>query len=174
MEAPESDIMNRPPRNSKDGIFANGMGVAITYQGVLVTLITLASYFIGAEVLAKAHHAEAIAQGEYSAEMLGSSMAFLTLSMAEIFHSFNMRSLKGSIFTIKKQNWWLWGAGILSLALTTVVVEVPFLANAFDLAKLDLVEYAIALGLAVSIIPMVEAIKAIVRAISKKKANPAK
>lgn len=174
MEAPESDIMNRPPRNSKDGIFANGMGVAITYQGVLVTLITLASYFIGAEVLAKAHHAEAIAQGAYSAEMLGSSMAFLTLSMAEIFHSFNMRSLKGSIFTIKKQNWWLWGAGILSLALTTVVVEVPFLASAFDLAKLDLVEYAIALALAVSIIPMVEAIKAIVRAISKKKANPAK
>lgn len=174
MEAPEKDIMNRPPRNSKDGIFANGMGVAISYQGILVTLITLASYFIGAEVLAKAHHAEAIAQGAYSAEMLGSSMAFLTLSMAEIFHSFNMRSLKGSVFTIKKQNWWLWGAGALSLILTTVVVEVPFLANAFDLAQLDLIEYAIALGLAISIIPMVEAVKLIVRAISKKKAPSAR
>ena len=163
MEAPESDVMSRPPRNSKDGIFANGMGFAISYQGVLITLITIASYFIGAKVLANMHHAEAIANGLYSAETLGSSMAFLTLSMAEIFHAFNMRSLHGSIFKIKKQNWWVWGAGVLSLLLTTLVVEVPFLANAFELAKLD------AIALAISIIPMVEIVKAIARAIRKKK-----
>lgn len=169
MEAPESDVMSRPPRNSKDGIFANGMGFAISYQGVLITLITIASYFIGAKVLANMHHAEAIANGLYSAETLGSSMAFLTLSMAEIFHAFNMRSLHGSIFKIKKQNWWLWGAGVLSLLLTTLVVEVPFLANAFELAKLDGAEYGIAIALAISIIPMVEIVKAIARAIRKKK-----
>ena len=169
MESPESDVMSRPPRNSKDGIFANGMGFAISYQGVLITLITIASYFIGAKVLANMHHAEAIANGLYSAETLGSSMAFLTLSMAEIFHAFNMRSLHGSIFKIKKQNWWLWGAGVLSLLLTTLVVEVPFLANAFELAKLDGAEYGIAIALAISIIPMVEIVKAIARAIRKKK-----
>lgn len=169
MEAPESDVMSRPPRNSKDGIFANGMGFAISYQGVLITLITIASYFIGAKVLANMHHAEAIANGLYSAETLGSSMAFLTLSMAEIFHAFNMRSLHGSIFKIKKQNRWLWGAGVLSLLLTTLVVEVPFLANAFELAKLDGAEYGIAIALAISIIPMVEIVKAIARAIRKKK-----
>lgn len=169
MEAPESDVMSRPPRNSKDGIFANGMGFAISYQGVLITLITIASYFIGARVLANMHHAEAIANGLYSAETLGSSMAFLTLSMAEIFHAFNMRSLHGSIFKIKKQNLWLWGAGVLSLLLTTLVVEVPFLANAFELAKLDGAEYGIAIALAISIIPMVEIVKAIARAIRKKK-----
>ena len=169
MEAPESDVMSRPPRNSKDGIFANGMGFAISYQGVLITLITIASYFIGAKVLANMHHAEAIANGLYSAETLGSSMAFLTLSMAEIFHAFNMRSLHGSIFKIKKQNWSFWGAGVLSLLLTTLVVEVPFLANAFELAKLDGAEYGIAIALAISIIPMVEIVKAIARAIRKKK-----
>ena len=169
MEAPESDVISRPPRNSKDGIFANGMGFAISYQGVLITLITIASYFIGAKVLANMHHAEAIANGLYSAETLGSSMAFLTLSMAEIFHAFNMRSLHGSIFKIKKQNRWLWGAGVLSLLLTTLVVEVPFLANAFELAKLDGAEYGIAIALAISIIPMVETVKAIARAIRKKK-----
>lgn len=169
MEAPESDVMSRPPRNSKDGIFANGMGFAISYQGVLITLITIASYFIGAKVLANMQHAEAIANGLYSAETLGSSMAFLTLSMAEIFHAFNMRSLHGSIFKIKKQNRWLWGAGVLSLLLTTLVVEVPFLANAFELAKLDGAEYGIAIALAISIIPMVEIVKAIASAIRKKK-----
>lgn len=169
MESPERDIMNRPPRNSKDGIFANGMGFAIGYQGVLITLITIASYFIGAYVLADMHHAEAIANKEYTAETLGSSMAFLTLSMAEIFHAFNMRSLHGSIFKIKKQNWWLWGAGALSLLLTTAVVEIKPLAVAFKLAQLDGTEYGIAIALAISIIPMVEIVKAIARAIRKKK-----
>ena len=169
MESAESDVMSRPPRNSKDGVFANGMGFAIGYQGILITLITIASYFIGAEALAKMHHAEAIANGAYSAEMLGSSMAFLTLSMAEIFHAFNMRSLHGSVFKIKKRNWWLWGAGILSLLLTTLVVEIRPLADAFDLAKLDGTEYAIAIALAFSIIPMVELVKAIARAVRKKK-----
>lgn len=169
MESPESDVMSRPPRNSKDGIFANGMGFAISYQGVLITAITIASYFIGTEVLAKMHHAEAIANGLYSAETLGSSMAFLTLSMAEIFHAFNMRSLHGSIFKMKKQNWWLWGAGVLSLLLTTLVVEVKPLADAFELAKLDGAEYGIAIALAISIIPMVEVFKAIARLVRKKK-----
>ncbi|MGN0744860.1 MAG: cation-translocating P-type ATPase [Christensenellales bacterium] len=171
MEAPEKDIMSRPPRNSKDGIFANGMGVALVYQGVFLTLITLASYFIGYYVLAKTDRHVSVmgADPEQYAEMLGSSMAFLTLSMAEIFHSFNMRSLHGSTFALKKQNWWLWGAGALSLALTTIVVEVPFLAQAFELAELDVVEYAIAMALAVSVIPMVEIIKAIARAVRKKK-----
>ena len=171
MEAPEKDIMSRPPRNSKDGIFANGMGVALVYQGVFLTLITLASYFIGYYVLAKTDRHVSVmgADPEQYAEMLGSSMAFLTLSMAEIFHSFNMRSLHSSTFVLKKQNWWLWGAGALSLALTTIVVEVPFLAQAFELAELDVVEYAIAMALAVSVIPMVEIVKAIVRAVRKKK-----
>lgn len=166
MEAPEKDIMNRPPRNSKDGIFANGMGVAIAYQGVFLTAITLASFYLGRDVIAQMpQHANAA----YTPADVGSSMAFLTLSMAEIFHAFNMRSLHGSIFTIKKQNWWLWGAGAISLALTTIVVEVPFLANAFELAKLDATEYGIALALAVTVIPLVEIVKVIARAVRKKK-----
>lgn len=166
MEAPEKDIMSRPPRNSKDGIFANGMGAAIAYQGVFLTAITLASFYLGRDVIAQMpQHVNAA----YTPADVGSSMAFLTLSMAEIFHAFNMRSLHGSIFTVKKQNWWLWGAGAISLALTTLVVEVPFLANAFELAKLDAMEYGIALALAVTVIPLVEIVKVIARAVRKKK-----
>jgi len=169
MEKPEANVMSRKPRDSKEGIFAGGLGFAVAYQGVIVTLITMASYLLGRFWLAEAHHAAAIATGAYSAEMLGTSMAFLTLSLCEICHAFNMRSLHGSIFTMKKQNWWLWGAGALSLILTTVVIEVPFLANAFELARLDLMEYGIALGLAVLIIPIVEIVKIIHRAVDKKK-----
>ena len=170
MEKPEADIMQRSPRDSKEGVFAGGMGFAIAYQGLLVTLITLASYFIGKYVLFEQHAAAGVAL-DYDAAGLGTSMAFLTLSMAEICHSFNMRSLHGSIFKMKKQNLWLWGAAALSLILTTVVIEVPFLANAFDLARLDLVEYAVALGLAISIIPIVEIIKIFTRMNDKKRAQ---
>ena len=169
MEKPEADVMKRKPRDSKEGVFAGGMGFAIAYQGLLVTAITVASYLIGRYVLADMHHAAAIAAGEYSAAMLGSSMAFLTLSMAEICHAFNMRSLHGSVFKLKNQNKWLWGAAALSLLLTTVVVEVPLLSRAFDLAPLDLTEYAIALGLAVTVIPIVEAVKLFTRMHSRKR-----
>ena len=168
MEKPESDVMNRKPRDSKEGIFAGGLGFAVAYQGVLVTVITLASYLIGRYWLADLHHHQAILAGEYSAAALGTSMAFLTLSLCEICHAFNMRSLHGSIFKMKGQNLWLWGAGVLSLILTTVVIEVDFLANAFELAHLDLMEYGIAFGLAILIIPIVEIVKIIHRRIDKK------
>ena len=171
MEKPEKDIMKRKPRSSGEGIFVGGMGFAVVYQGVLVTVITLISYFIGRNVLAEMHHANEIALGMYSAEQLGQSMAFLTLSIAEICHSINMRSVHGSIFRIKTQNLWLWGAAALSLLLTTVVIEVPFLADAFGLAKLDLPEYAIAIGLSITIIPIVEICKIFTRMRDRKVAN---
>ncbi len=169
MEKPEADVMNRKPRDSKEGVFAGGLGFAVAYQGVLVTLITLASYLVGRYYLAELHHAEAIAAGHYDAAALGTSMAFLTLSLCELFHAFNMRSLHGSIFKMKKQNAWLWGAGILSFILTTAVIEIRFLANAFDLAHLDLTEYGIAFALAFAIIPLVEIFKLFHRMYDKKK-----
>ena len=169
MEKPEASIMKRKPRDSKEGIFAGGLGFAVAYQGVLVTIITFASYLIGRFWLADAYHHEAILAGHYDAAALGTSMAFLTLSLCEICHAFNMRSLHGSIFKMKGQNWWLWGAGILSLILTTVVIEVPFLADAFELAHLSMREYGIALGLAILIIPIVEIVKVFHRMVDKKK-----
>jgi Ca2+-transporting ATPase len=153
--------MKRAPRDSKEGIFAGGLGIAVIYQGALVTLITLISYFIGRDYLSSAY------VGIYPPEMIGTSMAFLTLSMAEIFHAFNMRSLKGSIFNLKTQNFWLIGAGLLSFILTTAVIEINFLANAFSLANLNLREYGISLLLSIMIIPIVELVKLIMRKIKR-------
>ena len=163
MEQPEDDLMKRNPRDSKEGIFAGGLGIAVIYQGVLVTLITLISYFIGRDYIYTSYI------GIYSPEMIGTSMAFLTLSMAEIFHAFNMRSLHGSIFKMKTLNFWLVGAGLLSFVLTTAVIEIDFLANAFSLANLNLREYGISLLLSITVIPIVEIVKAITRKIRNTK-----
>jgi Ca2+-transporting ATPase len=96
------------------------------------------------------------------------TMAFLAMSMCEIFHSFNMRSQRKSVFSLKNQNLVLWAAMLGSLVLTTVVIEVPFVANAFGFTTIGLLEYAIAMGLAIVVIPIVEIVKLIQRLIAKK------
>lgn len=160
-EEGERNLMQRPPRDPKDGIFAGGVGFDVAYQGLFVTLLTMAAFFIGERIQ---NGAWAIANSTD-----GTTMAFLTLSMAEIFHSFNMRSQRQSVFSIKHQNKYLWGAAILSLLLTLVVLYVPALSNAFGFEHISFQEYGIALGLAFLIIPMVEIVKAIQRALDKRK-----
>ena len=156
MEAAEPDIMKRKPRDSKDGIFANGMGVDTLFQGVVISVLTLVSYFIGVR------YAEA---GSEPA-LVGMTMAFLTLSMVEMFHSLNMRSRRGSVFSLPTQNFWAWGAFGLSLVLTYIVIETP-LSELFNFAELDMSHYGIAMALAFSIIPIIEIYKAIMRSIEK-------
>lgn len=160
-EKAEADIMKRKPRDSKEGVFSSGLGTDVVYQGILVTIITLAAYLIG--------HFIETGNWVFTNSADGMTMAFLAMSMAEIFHSFNMRSQRGSIFKMKHHNIYLFGAMILSLILTTAVIYVPFLANAFGFAHISLIEYAIAMALAFSVIPVVEIIKAIQRKVAYKR-----
>ena len=162
VEKAEPNIMRRQPRNAKSGIFADGMGVDIAYQGVLVTLLTLASYFIG-------HYMES-GLWEIVDSADGMAMAFLTMSMAEVFHSLNMRSQRASIFSLPTQNPTLLMAAAASIIVTTLVCEVPFLANAFGFASISLAEYGIAVALGALVIPVVELVKLVQRTVAKKKA----
>lgn len=151
MERPEADIMQRKPRKTDDGIFAGGLGIDMLYQGVILAGLTLTAYFIG-------HYIEA-GVWEITTSPDGTTMAFLTLSMAEIFHSFNMRSQRDSLLHMKYMNPALIWSSIASFAATTLVIYVPFLADAFEFEHISLMEYAIALGLAFLVIPIVEIIK---------------
>ena len=165
MEEAEPDTMTRPPRNSKDGIFAGGLGVDVIYQGVLVTLITIVAYLIGSLLDPAVGSFGALRAAGESGH--GMTMAFLAMSMCEIFHSFNMRSQRKSVFSLKGQNKVLWAAMLGSLLLTTLVIEVPFIAGAFGFTPIGFVEYAIAIGLAVLVIPVVELIKLLQRKLAK-------
>lgn len=158
VEKGEPDIMKRAPRSEKDGIFANGMGFDVAWQGIMVAVLTLLSYYAGIHLAAGS--GELIHQN-------GMTMAFLTLSLAEIFHSFNMRSRRQSVFALKSHNKLLYGATVLSLVLCTAVIYIPFLARAFDFAAVSALEYVIALALAFAVIPIVEIVKLIQRKIGK-------
>ena len=164
LEKGEPDTMTRPPRDSKDGIFAGGLGFDILYQGVLITVITLASYIIG--------HCMEVGYFEMPKGVSddGMTMAFLTMSMCEIFHSFNMRSQRKSVFSLPGHNKVLWGAMLGSLVLTTLVLEVPVIANAFGFTPVSWTEYGIALALAILVIPIVELVKFFQRRAARRKA----
>ena len=159
LEKSESDIMKKKPRDPKEGIFAGGMGFDVFFQGAVVTILVMISYLVG-------HRIES-GVWEFVNSADGTTMAFLTLSMVEICHSLNMRSRRGSIFKLNSHNVFLYGAMLVSLILTTVVIEVPFIAKAFQFTPIDFTEYLIALGLAVLIIPIMEIVKAIQRKLGK-------
>ena len=166
LERPESDIMRRKPRLKDDGIFAGGLGIDCFYQGILVTVLTVIAFYTG-EFLETGKLVFRNIQD--SAE--GMTMAFFTMSMCEIFHSFNMRSQRGSSVKLLfsgSHNKALYLAMAASLLLTTAVVEIDFLSNLFGFAHLDTKAYLISLFLAFLIIPIVELVKAIQRRTAKK------
>ena len=150
-EKAEDDIMKRSPRNSKESIFAGGVSIDIIWQGFMIAIITIVAYVVG-------HYMES-GVWEFVNSADGMTMAFLTMSMAEIFHSFNLRSRRGSVFTIKSHNKFLWGAMILSLLLTLAVIYIPFLSNAFGLESISIIEYGVSLVISFTVIPIVEIVK---------------
>ena len=160
LEKGERDIMRRRPRSAKAGIFADGMGADIAYQGLMVSALTLASFFIG-------HYMESGIWEIPARSAAGTTMAFLTMSMAEIFHSFNMRSQRHSIFTLRTINWALWISLAAALLMTTVVCEIPAMAAAFSFSTVTLREYSVAVGLGAMVIPIVEIVKLFQRMAAK-------
>lgn len=151
--------MERKPREKSSGLFADGLGFDIIYQGIAVTALIVTSYFIG-------HYIDT-GTWEITTSPHGISMAFLTMCMVGCFHSINLRSRRQSIFKLKNQNWILILAVIISLLLTSIVCFVPGIASLFKLTQLGFTEWIIALALGFAIIPIVEIVKLIQRNLKK-------
>ncbi|MBQ8960256.1 MAG: cation-translocating P-type ATPase [Ruminococcus sp.] len=148
MEAAEQGIMRRKPRSSGSHIFSDGLGINLLWQGFVIAALTLASYVIGHKVSPET----------------GTTMAFITLSVCEMLHAWNMRSLKGSVFTLKHKNTFLLGSVLLSFVLTIPLVFIPALRGVFSLVKLSGMQLLWAVLLAAAIVPIVELVKACQRA----------
>ncbi len=162
MEEAEPDIMKKAPRDENASIFADGLGINVIYQGTIIAILTLIAYYIG-------NGNSFMAEG--ALHTAGMTMAFITLSMSEIFHSINMRSVTKSIFRLHTSNKYLIGATLLSFVLTVAVVYTPGINTAFELVALPFTSFLTAMLISASIIPIVEIVKAVVRAVNKKKQN---
>jgi len=151
MEEAEDDIMKRPPRSTKEGIFANGLGISVIYQGIAIAALTLISYFIGNS---KSH-------------ITGMTMAFLTMSTCEVFQSLNLRSMTKSIFRLKTRNMVLFAAMVVAFALSLFVIYVPGINDIFKLTPLSGKEFLVSFALAFAIIPIVEIVKFVMSSVKK-------
>lgn len=139
MEDADAHIMHKRPKNPKKGLFADGLWRKIFLEGTMIGLLTLLSFSIGSSL--------------YSLEV-GRTMAFISLSMLELIHSFNIRSEDNSIFEIGLfKNKYLVGAFLLGMFLQIVVVTVPPIAKIFDVVSLP--KKAWILTFFISILPLV-------------------
>ncbi len=120
MEPVEYDIMKRRPRDKNESIFSHGLGLKAVLQGVMIGILTLIAYYIGSRVL------------ENKSILLGESMAFATLALAQLVHAFNIRS-PHSLFKVGfHTNKYMIGAFFASLLLMLSVLFVPPLMEIFE------------------------------------------
>ncbi len=146
LEKEEENIMSRLPRNPKKNLFADGLWWKIIIEGAMLGMFTLLAFSIGNRL--------------YSVEV-GRTMAFLTLGILELVHSFNIKS-EESIFKIGVfENKYLVGALVLGVILQVVVVVVSPLAQVFSLVPLTGMQWLYTILIAVAPIPIVEIQKAV-------------
>lgn len=141
LEAPEDNIMKRKPINSRKGIFADGLWNKIIIEGIMIGMLTLVAFSLG---------------NKYYGLEVGRTMAFLSIGLLELVHSFNIKS-EESIF--KKgflENKFLMGSFLLGTFVQTIVVIIPSLANIFKLVPLTQTQWIITLAISLLPIPIME------------------
>ena len=141
LEKPEKDIMNRNPVNSKKGLFADGLWNKIVLEGILIGILTLVSFSIG---------------NKYYGIEVARTMAFMTIGLLELIHSFNIKSERSLFKTGIFDNKYLVGALVLGIFVQTVVVIIPPVADVFELTNLTMVQWLITIGISVLPIPVIE------------------
>ena len=148
LEPPEKDIMERKPLDSKKGIFADGLWSKIILEGIMLGMLTLIAFSIG---------------NKYYGVEVGRTMAFISMGLLELVHSFNIKSEKSIFKTGILENKFLIGSFVLGLLVQTIVVVIPALANIFDVVSLNSTQWLITLAISLLPIPIMELQKRINR-----------
>ena len=137
LEEPESDIMNKPPRDSKKSIFADGLFGRILAEGFMIGMLTILAFAIG---------------NRYYGIEVGRTMAFISLGMLELIHCFNISTEKSIFKSNVFKNKYLIGAFLIGVFLQVIIVFVPSIANVFKLTQLNYIQWIITI--IISIMPV--------------------
>ena len=156
VERAEKDVMQKPPRDKKEGLFS-GMWQFILVQSVWQTLL-VAGVFVGAYNI-------------LGDNLIATTMAFVTLSLTELFYIINIRSFHSIFVQNPFYNKWFWITLLGSFALTVLLVAVPAVAGIVHLTSLSITQWLVAIGIAATIIPVMEIFKVIRYFILKKRKN---
>ena len=141
LEKEEIGIMERKPRDSKKSLFSDGLWGKIITEGIMLGALNLVIFSLGTNL--------------YGLEV-GRTMAFISLGLLELVHSFNVKSeesiFKDSIF----ENKFLIGSFILGALMQTIIVLIPSLANIFELKALNSMQWFYTIGISLLPIPVIE------------------
>ncbi|AVP65517.1 MULTISPECIES: calcium-transporting P-type ATPase, PMR1-type [Clostridium] len=137
----DPDIMDEKPRNPKESLFAGGAGISLILNGLLIGVLTLIAFEVG-----RIRYSDSL--------MHAQTMAFVVLSVSQLFHSFNMRHPKKSIFQLGLfTNKYLFASVIFGIFLQDMVITIPFLASIFKVFDLTMQDWIFVCAL--SIIPLI-------------------
>ncbi len=158
VEPPENDVMKSPPRKSDKSLLAGRVGFNVLYQGILQTSVVL-GVFLGCAFTGWGHE-------------VGTTMSFLTLCLVQLFHSFNARSLTGSMFNKNFfKNRLMFVSFFVGALLTVGLACLPFTHDIFSLQWLSAAQWLTVIGCSIAIIPAVELVKLFVRLWDRKRSN---
>lgn len=150
MEPAERGLLKQKPRDPKQGILTGDFLTAVLWQGMLLSVFTMAAYFIGMN---------------RGGAAMASTMAFATLTLARLFHGFNCRNQR-SVFDIglgsNKYSIAAFGAGFLLL---NAVLMIPGLQGLFSVSKPDITELCLIYVLAFLPTLLIQLIKVIRQAV---------
>ncbi|MBQ9658902.1 MAG: calcium-translocating P-type ATPase, PMCA-type [Clostridia bacterium] len=144
LEKPDKDIMNKKPRDSKKGIFADGLWNQIFVEGIMLGMLTLVAFSLGNSM--------------FGLEV-GRTMAFVSLGMLELIHSFNIKSEKSIFESGFFDNKYLIGALILGTIMQVAVVVIPQVAEVFKLVPLNKIQWLYTFLISISPLIIMEAQK---------------
>ncbi|MCQ3938413.1 MAG: ATPase [Chloroflexi bacterium] len=149
VDPPEKDLMKRKPRNPRTGIFTRPVVALMVAGGLWSTIINLGLFIWAAN------------SGRSIEEAM--TMTFVSLVLVQFFKAYNFRSDRHSVFNRPFENKWLNIAIVWEAVLLLLIVYIPALHEPFNTFSLPLVDWAIVFALSLTISPVLEFVKWMVR-----------
>jgi Ca2+-transporting ATPase len=145
VDPPESDLMRRPPRNPRTGIFTRPVVILMCIGGLWSAVVNLGVFTWGLNTGLPVEKAM--------------SLTFVSLVLIQFFKAYNFRSDRHSAFRRPFANKWLNISILWELFLLYLIFEIPFLQKAFGVSHLSLMEWVVLSAAAFTVVPALEIAK---------------
>lgn len=165
----DPDIMEEKPRDKNEKILSKETGMFTVFNGFIIGLLTLFAFIEGLTIHSNVRSIFELDFSNLSEEAIifAQTMAFSALSISQLFHSFNLRHEKKSIFTTGIfSNPYLIGAILVGIAIQVMIVTIPIFNQWFHVVALDIGNWLFILCLAIVPIIVNEIIKAFKRTVA--------
>jgi Ca2+-transporting ATPase len=151
VEPPDPDVMGKSPRSPEESLFAGGTGRNILFNGLLIGALTLGIYYLG--------------RIRYPGDLLhAQTLAFGVLSFSQLFHAFNLRHSRRSIFSLGvASNPYVLAALFTGIFLQIFIISTPGVSGFFKVVPLSLQDWLIVFGFSVVPVAVNELVKIFIR-----------